>query len=103
MIILRIKKENFDLIVSGKKKSEWRQNSKYNIKLLFKDRGDGKLDGNPDIKEIMFINGYSKDAPSVIKGVEFIRLCKFTKDIKIEEDNFEALEGQFAIEIKLIH
>ena len=52
MTILRINKINFDLIVSGTKKSEWRQLSKYNKKLLLKDRGDGKLDGNKEITKI---------------------------------------------------
>jgi len=100
MVILRIKKANFDKIVSGEKKSEWRQYSKYNIELLFKDRGDGKKDGNPEIKEIKFINGYSKGSPEIIKEIEFIRLYKFSKDTIIESDNFKALEGQFAIQIK---
>ena len=100
MVILRINKLNFDLIASGSKKSEWRQLSKYNKKLLLKDRGDGKLDGNKEITQIKFINGYSAESPELIKEIEFIRVCRFTKDIVIESDNFKALEGQFAIEIK---
>ena len=72
MVILRINKLNFDLIASGTKKSEWRQLSKYNKKLLLKDRGDGKLDGNKEITQIKFINGYSAEAPELIKEIEFI-------------------------------
>jgi intein/homing endonuclease len=100
MIILRINKKNFDLIASGLKKSEWRQYSKYNINLLFKDRGDGKKDGNNEIKQIKFINGYSAESPEIIKDIELIRLCKFSKDVDIPNDNFKALKDQFAIEIK---
>lgn len=100
-ICLKIKKQNLELIKSGLKKTEWRENSVYNKRLLFKDRGDGKKDGNKDIKFIEFQNGYSKDCEKLIIEVENIRLVKFTRDIEIPEDNFIAKEGQFAIEIKL--
>jgi hypothetical protein len=104
MVILRIKKKEFDLIKSGSKKTEWRPFSAYNKKLLFckdKTRSDGKLNGNSCIKEINFINGYKSDAPLLIVEVKSIRLIKFSKDTVIKEDNFEALKDQFAIEIKL--
>jgi hypothetical protein len=104
MIALRIKKKEFDLIKSGSKTTEWRQFSAYNKKLLFcedKTRSDGKLNGNPDIKQINFVNGYKSDAPSLIAEVLSIRLIKFSQDTVIKEDHFEALKGQFAIEIKL--
>ena len=101
MTILRIKKKEFDLIKSGVKKTEWREPSKYNKKILFTPREDGKLDGNPDIKEITFINEYKTDSGRLTVEIKGIRLVKFSNDIEIPGDNFKALAGQFAIEIKL--
>lgn len=101
MIILRIKKKDFDLIKSGTKKSEWRFDSEYNRKLLLKDRGDGMRDGNTEIKEIKIINGYSKDSPTLVIEVLSIRAVCFTKDISIPDDNFTAQKGMRAIEIKI--
>lgn len=100
--ILRIKRKDFDLIKSGVKKTEWREPSKYNKGLLFAPREiDGKLDGNPEIKEITFINGYKKDSERLTVKVNSIRMVKFINDVEIKEDNFKALAGQFAIEINL--
>jgi len=101
MVNLQITRNNLELIRSGKKKCEWRHPSVYNKKLLFCDRGDGKRDGNPDIKEITFINGYRKDCEKLKVEVLGIRLVKFIKDIVIADDNFSAKAEQFAIEIKL--
>ncbi len=100
--ILRINKKNYDAIVAGTKKSEWRQVSKYNKGLLLRPRlSDGLLEGNPDIKEVLLIAGYANDSPRVTVGVEFIRPCKFSRDVVIPEDDFKALAGQVAIEIRL--
>lgn len=102
MVILRIKRANFEAIKNGTKKTEWRENSKYNKMLLFAPRQeDGKLDGNPEIKEITFINGYKADAPRLTIAIKRIRLVRFVNDVEIKEDNFKALAGQFAIEINL--
>lgn len=101
VVELKIKKENLDLIKSGTKKTEWREPSVYNKRLLFKVKEDGKRHGNEDIKFIKFVNGYSKDAPTLNVEVNRIRLVKFTRDIEIKEDNFKAKEGSFAIEISL--
>lgn len=101
-IILRISQKNYDAIISGTKKSEWRQVSKYNKALLLKPReSDGLLEGNADIKEVLFIAGYANDSPRVTVGVEYIRPCKFSRDVVIPEDDFKALAGQVAIEIRL--
>lgn len=101
-VSLKIKKANLQAIKSGKKKTEWREPSVYNKKLLFKPReSDGKNEGNNDIKTITFINGYSKDAEKLEVEVISIRLVRFSRNIEIPEDNFNALEGQFSIEIKL--
>lgn len=98
---LRIKKINLDLIKAGTKKTEWREPSLYNKNLLFKERADGKREGNSDIKEILFINGYDKNSEKLLVEVTRIRLVKFSRNVDIPEDNFKALEGQFAIEISL--
>lgn len=100
-VILKINKKNLDLIKSGIKKTEWRDPSVYNKKLLFEFKEDGKRHGNENIKEIEFVNGYRKDADRLIVEVKRIRLVKFSRDIEIKEDNFKALEGQFSIEITL--
>lgn len=100
-VLLRIKKDNFLAIKSGIKKTEWRNNSKYNINLLFVKKEDGKNHGNDKIKTITFINGYSEDSDKLVIEVNRIRLVKFSKNITIPEDNFSALEGQFSIEISL--
>lgn len=99
---LKIKKVNLEAIKAGTKKTEWREPSVFNKKLLFKKReSDGKLDGNLDIKTITFVNGYSKDAEKLKIEVKQIRLVRFSRNIEIPEDNFKAVEGQFAIEISL--
>lgn len=98
-VTLQIKKENLDLIKSGVKKSEWRSPSLFNKNKLFKFREDGKRIGNDEIKQIEFINGYSKDAERCVIGVKEIRMVRFSKDVEIKEDNFSAKEGQFAIQI----
>lgn len=99
---LKIKKANLESIKAGIKKTEWREPSIYNKKLLFKVReSDGKREGNSDIKTVTFVAGYSKDSERLTVEVESIRLVRFSRNVEIPEDNFKALEGQFAIEIKL--
>lgn len=102
-VTLQIKKIELDLIKAGTKKTEWRAPSLFNKKKLFKDNGEGKLDGNPEIRRIKFVNGYAKDRETLEVEVKRIRMVKFTRDVKIPEDNFEALTGMFAIEISLGH
>ena len=94
-----ILKKNLDLIKSGTKKREWRKFSDYTKKLLFKkdDAHDGKYIGNEDIKEIEFV--VRKTGETLTKGVESIRLLKFNRDVRLPDENFTALNGQFAIEI----
>lgn len=101
-IQLQINKSNLARIKTGEKKTEWRQPSKFNKRLLFAPRPeDGKLDGNKEITEIEFVNGYQKERETFTIGVTRIRMVKFSRNIDIPEDNFHALEGQFAIEISL--
>lgn len=103
-VFLQIKRKELDLIKSGTKKTEWRSPSLFNKKILFSPDPEfaGKLNGNPEITSITFINGMQKNAERVtVEVVERIRMVKFSQDIKIESDNFEAFKDQFAIEIKL--
>lgn len=74
MLTLPIKKKWFDMILSGEKKEEYREHTKYYKGRFFNlfdiiDECDGELinpfDENPE-REIMFRNGYSKDSPSFI-------------------------------------
>lgn len=96
---LFILQENLDLIKQGVKKREWRKFSDYYKKLLFKRdlAQENKWNGNPEIKEIEFVVRKTKE--TLTMGVKSIRLIKFSKDVRIEEEKFTALSGQFAIEI----
>ena len=66
---LTLKKKWFDLIKSGEKKHEYRQDKPYWRKRLVDENGEGK---HFDI--IQFRNGYSKDAPTIFvkcNGISF--------------------------------
>lgn len=101
MLTLRIHRKEFELIKAGTKKTEWRQPSKFNKKLLLKVGEDGLFTENFDIKEILFVNGHRPDSPRVIAQVERIRPIRFAEDIKIPADNFIGYQGQCAIEIRI--
>jgi hypothetical protein len=105
-VTLQIKQKEFDLIKAGTKKTDWRAPSQYNKKLLFVPDKDpaqkGKLNGNEALKTITFIVGMRPNKPTMIVEIaERIRMIKFSHDEDIPQDNFHALAGQFAIEIKL--
>ena len=87
-VTLRIKKKEFDLIKSGIKKVEWRTPSNYNNSLLFSKDDPIKKDGNPEINQIQFINGYAKDAPRLLVECKKIRRIKAMRDWEIPVDNF---------------
>lgn len=62
MLTLPIEKKWFDMILSGKKKEEYRALSKY-----YQTRFDNLFDSlDTDIKEIAFRNGYSSNSPLFI-------------------------------------
>lgn len=74
MLILSIKKKWFDMILSGEKKEEYRERTKYYKGRFFNlfdilNECDVELinpfEENPE-REIMFRNGYSKNSPSFI-------------------------------------
>ena len=100
-ITLKIKGKDFDLIASGVKKNEWRNMSAYNRKKLLYINSDGKQDGRNDIKFVVFENGYSKDCRKIKVEVLSVRVYRFGRDVEIPEENFKALEGQFAIQLAL--
>lgn len=100
-VLLQIKRKEFEMIQAGTKKTEWRSPSVFNKDKLFRDNGTGKLDGNTDIKSIIFVNGRNKDASKLEVEVKRIRMVKFSRDVIIKEDNFEALKDMWAIEITL--
>lgn len=69
MLILPIKKKWFDMILSGEKKEEYREIKPYwevRLQTAFGANGIGVAK-----KEVMFRNGYGKNAP------HFIALCSF--------------------------
>lgn len=98
---LKIKSKDYDLIASGVKKNEWRNMSAYNRKKLLYINSDGKQEGRNDIKFVVFENGYSKDCRKIKLEVLSIRVYRFSRDVEIPEENFKALEGQFAIQLAL--
>lgn len=102
-VSLQIKRNELEAIKKGIKKTEWRQVSTYNKNLLLcqSEEHNGKLIGNNNIKEIEFQSGYGKNILKHTVRCIYIRPVKFNNDIFIKEDNFKALKGQVAIEIKI--
>tara|TARA_Y100000361_G_scaffold145205_1_gene154131 strand:- start:362 stop:676 length:315 start_codon:yes stop_codon:yes gene_type:complete len=69
-LIMILKKEPYSVMVTGEKKNEYRDNSKYWTSRLFKKNGTPK-----DFKYIQFSNGYQKNRPQFtveFKSVEII-------------------------------
>lgn len=101
MLKLPIKKKWFDMILSGEKKEEYREHTKYYKGRFFNlfdiiDECDGELinpfDENPE-REIMFRNGYSKDSPS------FIAKCSLSIGTGKEEWGAEKDKQYFVLTI----
>ena len=101
MITLNLRKKEFDLIKSGRKKTDYRDPSRFNKKKLLKIDENGLFTANYDIKEICFRNGYKRDSESMVVEVVSIIPVKFTQAYTNEEDNFSAVAGCCQIEIKL--
>lgn len=102
MVILRIKRKEFDMIKSGVKKREFRRVSQYNLNLLFvKNEATGKLIPNKEITEIKFINGFKKDSEYLVAKIIDMFMVEFLYDELIEEDCLEAKAGDLAIQINL--
>lgn len=95
MLTLPIKKKWFDMILSGKKKEEYRERTKYYKGRFFNlfdiiDECNGELinpfEENPE-REIVFRNGYSKNSPSFV--------AKCTLSVGTVEECREARERQW--------
>jgi len=95
MLILPIKKQWYDLILSGEKKEEYRE-----IKPYYRSRlkNEGFLDqyGLPDLWQdwVLFRNGYSKSSPS------FEALC--TVDIRTGRPEWGAEPGKEYYVLKIL-
>lgn len=89
MITLPIKKKWFDMILSGEKKEEYREIKPYWTSRFDKIFFFAPWDGYPtddDEHEIMFRNGYGKNAPS------FIARC--TLDVSKGKEEWGAEPGK---------
>lgn len=88
MLTLPIKKKWLDMILSGEKKEEYREIKPYYMSRfanLFEMFPYSFIPTGLDTKEIMFRNGYDKDAPS------FVALCSL--DIKTGKKEWGAEPG----------
>lgn len=75
MLEVTIKREWFDMILSGKKKEEYREIKPYWTKRLFYP------DGNPvQYSAIRFRNGYDADSPTVLVWYEGVDMGKPNPD-----------------------
>lgn len=88
MLILPIKKQWFDMILSGEKKEEYREIKPYyqsRFKSVFEMGPHSFIPSGNEEKQIMFRNGYNKNSPS------FIADC--TLDIKTGKEEWGAVKG----------
>lgn len=104
MLILPIKKKWFDMILSGEKKEEYRECTKYYKGRFFNlfdiiDECDGDLinpfEEKPE-REIMFRNGYSKNSPS------FVAKCTLSVGTGKEEWGAEKDKKYFILTVQEI-
>lgn len=68
MVSLILSKVNFDLILSGKKKTEYRDLSDRNLSLFVDDPFGGNPQFKP-IKQVRFFEGYRKDRRCMVLEV----------------------------------
>lgn len=95
MLILPIKKKWFDMILSGWKKEEYREIKPY-YETRFRNVWKGSLIGGNAQRDIMFRNGYGKDAPS------FIAKCTLSTGTGKEEWGAEKDKQYFVLAIQEI-
>ena len=101
MTTLTIKKDEFQAILSGQKKRDYRDPSHFNKKKLLKINASGQFDRNSDIKEIKFLNGFKKDSPFVVMEVLDIIPVHFLNAYTNTADCFTCQAGVDQIEIQL--
>ena len=85
---LTLKKEWFDLMVSGKKKVEYREPSKWIIVRLEKEY---------DV--IKFTNGYGSDKPYFICEYNGFEISNKSEIIHLENSKIEVEEGTYMIKL----
>ena len=100
MLTLTIKKEWFDMILSGEKKEEYREIKPYYDKrfatafgCMWLFNGIKNKDMEPPIKEILFRNGYSKESP------QFVAKCALHTGTGKEEWGAEAGKEYYVLKI----
>ena len=94
MLTLPIKKKWFDMILSGEKKEEYRNFTKYYRKRFLNIWGYGAYWGEP--KQVIFKNGYRKDSPS------FVATCTLAIGFGKEEWGAERGKQYYILTIRSI-
>lgn len=92
MLRLQIKQPYFEQIAKGEKVEEIRENTYYNFAKFVTN-----IDSEPEIiqhKEILFVNGYKKDAPEMV-----CRIANIEYLVYLDENGNETDEYFFKIHI----
>lgn len=92
-MVLPIKKQWFDMILSGEKTEEYREIKPY-YTTRFQSLWRGSLIGGKAERRIMFRNGYSSRSPS------FIAICTIDKGTGREEWGAEPGKEYYRLHIK---
>lgn len=94
MLVLPIKKQWFDMILSGEKKEEYREYKEYYTTRFSKvfDMCDG-FPVTDEVRELKFRNGYHTDSPS------FVAECRLRVDEGRTEWGAEAGVVYYVLEI----
>lgn len=85
---LTLKKEWFDLMISGKKRVEYRKPSKWIISRLEKEY---------DV--IRFINGYGSDKPYFVCEYKGFEISKKSETINLEKSEIQVEKGSYMINL----
>ena len=85
---LTLKKEWFDLMISGKKKVEYRKPSDWIISRLQKE-----------YEVIKFTNGYGSDKPYFICEYKGFEISNESETIHVEKSKIEVEEGTYMIKL----
>lgn len=97
---LTLKKKYFDMIASGEKKEEYRQDKMY-WKNRFVKEGYWHSQTCKDFDVIKFRNGYSKNAPVLLVECLGIKLCDLDEVNPDWFGSFQEYEGMRIFIIKL--
>ncbi len=94
--ILIINQENFDDIMNGVKKEEYRSLSEHYFRMFCKKGDDGVYDEMKPIDKITIAVGYNKSRKTAVIKVKDLYICKFMNEIP---EGFEKGDECFVIEI----